>query len=652
MMNQAGKSCFMSDPDCPMERIDMALLPLSYPIHEDADPLSACVACMASLSVGQPEPSRRRRRSSPLFMLMLALVAVVPAADPRFAHVFGDHMVLQRDRPVPVWGWSDPGAAITVSMGAVTQRAIAGADGVWRITLPAMGLGGAQELRVVADGGGTAVLRDVLMGDVWLCSGQSNSVFSLGGCRTPEDIAAADLPGIRFSGYWEHFAAEPQADVCARLRWQAVSPRTAASCSAMGFHFARAVHRATQVPIGILTCGVGGTEIECWMPPAAIAGHPRNQRIAEAARSAVSRWEAALLAGMTTGKGPRPEPWPVDQPVGLAAAQAWMDRVRSVVRDADACPAFAAIGQWMTAVRAAALHRQPLPSPPDLQALGEWLRKVSVPASLRRVPIIPHPLADRHGVGGHGWFRTQSLYNGMLHPLIPFAIRGMLWYQGENGSGPEADAYLVRFQTMVAALRAEWRYDFPIYAVQLANYGPPVERPDGGDLGWAITRMAQLQCLQVPKSGMAVAIDIGDAQDIHPRNKRDVGERLALWALARDYGRPVVCSGPLYQGMDIEPGRIRIRFSETAGGLMAGRKDGAGPVVEDRDGKLARFAIAGADRRWVWADAVIDGATVVVSHPQVSTPVAVRYAFARNPAGCNLYNRAGLPASPFRTDDW
>jgi sialate O-acetylesterase len=287
-----------------------------------------------------------------------------------------------------------------------------------------------------------------------------------------------------------------------------------------------------------------------------------------------------------------------------------------------------------------------------LTLVGEWLLQTPLPPDLKRIPLAPYPQTDRWGIGGHGWFRTQSLYNGMVHPLLPFTIRGMLWYQGENGSGPHYDD---RMAGMIAALRAKKGDDFPVYIVQLPNYGPANDDPAGGPqvTNFPVTRMEQLECLRIPRTGLVVTIDAGDAEDLHPKNKRDVGERLALWALAKDYGKTgLVCSGPLFSAMTVEGATARIAFDGIGSGLMVGRKDGRNPAVEDQAMKLARFAIAGTDKRWAWADAVIEGDTVVVSSPQVPQPVAVRYAFSMNPQGCNLYNREGLPASPFRTDDW
>jgi sialate O-acetylesterase len=235
--------------------------------------------------------------------------------------------------------------------------------------------------------------------------------------------------------------------------------------------------------------------------------------------------------------------------------------------------------------------------------------------------------------------KSGGMYNGMIAPLQPFAIRGAIWYQGESNAGG-AWEYRTLFPAMIRDWRQAWgEGDFPFYFVQLANFTPAAEQP--GESDWAELRDAQFSTLcTLPATGMALAIDIGDAGDIHPKNKQEVGRRLSLWALSQVYGKQVECSGPLYIGAKVEDGRIRVSFDHLGGGLVA------------QDGPLKRFAIAGEDRKWVWGDAVIDGETVVVSSPQVAKPMAVRYAWAHNPDGCNLYNKAGLPASPFRTDDW
>jgi sialate O-acetylesterase len=252
-----------------------------------------------------------------------------------------------------------------------------------------------------------------------------------------------------------------------------------------------------------------------------------------------------------------------------------------------------------------------------------------------------------------GW---SSIYNAMIHPIVRFPIKGVIWYQGES-NGAEGESYFHKMRALVEGWRKVWdQPEMPFYFVQLASYQKPTDAPAGGD-GWAKLREAQRKALEIPRTGMVVAIDtvpLAVAGDIHPKNKVDLGMRLARWALHRDYGKAdLVPSGPLFKGLKVEGDKVRLEFDHVGSGLMVGLKDGTRkPVVEEPTGKLKRFAIAGADKKWVWADAAIDGRTVVVSSPEVKEPVAVRYAFSMNPDGANLFNREGLPASPFRTDDW
>jgi sialate O-acetylesterase len=246
----------------------------------------------------------------------------------------------------------------------------------------------------------------------------------------------------------------------------------------------------------------------------------------------------------------------------------------------------------------------------------------------------------------------SNLYNSHTEPLRPYAMRGMLWYQGESNGG-EGESYYLKLKALIEGMRKSWgQGDFPFYYVQLPNFsGNPIP-PAGGD-GYSRIRQAQAKALGIANTGMAVTIEVGDPRNIHPANKKDVGERLALWALAKDYGKKdLAYSGPMFREMKIDGGKARVTFDYATGALMIGKKSGGEPVVEDKDGKLKRFAIAGEDKKWVWADAVIEGDSVVVSSPEVPKPVAVRYAYSGNPEGANLYNKAGLPAAPFRTDDW
>lgn len=517
------------------------------------------------------------------FLLWLGMTSSSFATDERVARIFTNHVVLQRDQPVPVWGWSAPGQTIAVSFAGQRVTTTTDAQGRWRAQLAPLKLSATPaELTVI--GAKTHRFTEVLVGDVWLCSGQSNMGFPLDACDAQEDVRTADLPLIRYTRCGEYFASRMQEDLVSAA-WKPLRPDSARGCGGVPFYFARRVHRETGIPIGLLHCEIGGTDIECWMPPAAFRDYPANAAVAKRLDEAVASYRKAL-------------------PAALADMEVWLPAAKQAL-DSD----------------------QPLPPMPKL-------------------PL--HPNEDRHGQ----WVRTQSLYNGMVHPIVGFRITGAIWYQGEN-NGSEQQSYVEKKRALIESWRKLWGREFPFYFVQLANWRPANDDPSGGGREWQYCRMAQLQCLSIPRTGMAVAIDVGDADDIHPKNKFDVGERLALWALAKDYGRQdLVCSGPLYAGMTVEGPRIRVRFTSVGKGLMVGSKTGRSAAQEHSGGKLARFAIAGADKKWVWAEAVIDDDTVVVSSPQVAAPVAVRYAFAMNPAGCNLYNRDGLPASPFRSDDW
>ena len=592
-------------------------------------------------------PTTQFQQFCRMALVAAGLAAPAAYADVRLAKIFSDHMVLQRNVPVSVWGWADPGEKVTVAFAGQKVAGETNKIGEWSVRLlPLKASATPQDLTVSA--GKTVKLTDVLVGDVWMVSGQSNAAFGLGGCKAPEDVTSANFPLIRFSGYWEHFANSPQRDGGAP--WNVMSPASAAGCSGIGFYFARKVQPDAGVPIGILTCAVGGTDIENWMSPEAIHNYPENASVSKDYKNTIAQWERELPASKAT-PGQRPAYLAVDEPIGLDLGVAWLAKVRAHLKTANTPldPTIIELEIWVNAAQAALKAHQPVPAQPEFEPVGKWLLTTSLPVELKSIPILPHP-TDRHGVGGHGWFRTQSLYNGMIHPLIPFPIKGMLWYQGEGANGVP---YYHRMRSLVETMRKEMGQNFSVYIVQLPNYEKPTDDPQGdGPNEWPGTREQMLKCLQIPNTGVAVSIDVGDAVDLHPSNKGDVGERLALWALAKDYGKKVVFSGPLFKEAKIANGKVRLSFASVGGGLMVGKKDGRKPTLEDKGGKLKRFAIAGADKKWFWADAVIEGDTVVASSPSVPTPVAVRYAFAMNPEGCNLYNKEGLPASPFRTDDW
>lgn len=527
---------------------------------------------------------RRRAVLSIVCVCLLFVLAETSAlAEIRLPAHFSSHAVLQRDRPLPVWGWGEPGEVITVVLGESKEQTKADENGVWKLTLPAQEMS-VEPLTMTISGSSTIELTDLLIGDVWLCSGQSNMEFPLGACDAQSDIEVADFPQIRHFGVAYHFASSPQTNV--EGNWQVCSPQTAAGFTAVGFYFAREVHQRTGVPIGLLRSSVGGTNIECWMSQETLLSTPALEPYAAIMRQSLADYQVEL---------------------------------------SEALPQ---IENWFQQSREAQASGVPLPLPPA------W-------------PDFPFG-EKRHRP------RCVTLHNGMIHPLKGTALRGVLWYQGENNAGSpfDCDQYIEKKRAMIA----DWRRWFgddelPFYFVQLAAWQNPSDDPARVD-GWAFLRDAQRRCLEIPFTGMASAIDLGDAADIHPKNKYDVGLRLARWALNDQYDQPQVVSGPLYRSHSVQGNEIHLEFDYADEGLMVGRKIGRDATQESPDESLRRFAIAGEDRQWKWAEARIEGSSVIVSHPEIAQPVAVRYAFDINPEGANLYNRVGLPASPFRTDNW
>jgi len=508
------------------------------------------------------------------FALVFSSVA---AAEVKLPAVFGDQMVLQRDMPIPVWGWADPGESVTVRFAGQSQTVAADDAGKWSVKLDPLAAGGPHELTV--QGANVVRCADVLVGEVWLCSGQSNMQMTVGASKDREaEVAAADYPAIRMFTVQRKTAQEPQADC--KGAWQACSPKTAGGFSAAAYFFGRELHKQLGVPVGLVHASWGGTPIEAWISI-------QTQETTPELAGPVQQFHKAVAAY---------DPEAVAKEYEKATAD-W-EKAKAEAKD-DA--------------QRAALNR-------------------------RRPSRRPDPRFSQYSPG--------RLYNGMIAPLAPFALRGAIWYQGESNakSIPMAKLYGLQLRALIAEWRALWgQGDFPFISVQLPNYlarhQAPVE-PENGFPGWPMIREQFLQSLSVPNAGMVVAIDLGEADDIHPKNKQEVGRRLALWALHKTYGKDNTAGGPLYKAMRVENGAIVVSFDHLDGGLVA------------RDGeKLKGFAIAGPDKKFVWADARIEGDAVVVSSPEVKSPAAVRYAWAINPE-CNLMNKAGLPASPFRTDDW
>jgi sialate O-acetylesterase len=477
--------------------------------------------------------------------------------------IFSDHMVLQRETPNPVWGTANPGTVVTASIAGKTVSTTAAADGKFRLDLPALPAGGPHELEVKADT--TLTFTDLLVGEVWLCSGQSNMDFSLaktakrsfaGATNWEQEVAMADHPQIReFKAEWA-MTEDPQPEL--EGAWTPCTPETAGDFSAVPYFFARELQKELGVPVGIVTCAYGASTAEAWISQEKLAANPAFKPLHDAF------WKKFIAY--------RDNPQP-----------------------------FADYGT----------------------AMAKW----TASNKSSRAPRHPDPIQDQH--------HPAVLFNGMVAPLIPYALRGAIWYQGESNVGSRK-LYPALQQALIEDWRARWNRDFSFHFVQLAPYQKP--KPEPADSSLATMREAQSTSLSLPKTGMAVTLDLGEEKDIHPRNKQDVGKRLALLALKNDYGKDVACAGPPFKTAEIEDGRIVLHFDTTDGGLVA------------KDGPLKHFAIAGDDRKFVWAEAGIEGDTVIVSSPAVPRPIHVRYAWADNPQGANLFNTAGLPAAPFRTD--
>ena len=650
-------------------------------------------------------------------LALVCLVATIglaplpdPATDVRLPAIFSDHMVLQRDQPIPVFGTADPGGEVVVMLGEAQAEATADDEGRWQAELPAMEAGGPYEL--VVAGADTVRFTDVLIGEVWVASGQSNMEWRLDQTNQGEAaIASADRFQIRLFDVAHDVSASPLSDVRETEGWMAASPETVPTFSAVAYYFGRMLEDSLDVPIGLISTNWGGTRAEAWTSREGLEGFPSFQgQIEELEAGSGGDPEApfdSLYARMTADYQEKIR----DLDAGYTDSTTWAD--------ADVMTSGWATMTLPTAWEAAGLDsldgvvwfRKAVTLPTDwasedltlhlgpvddmdstwvngklVGSTGNWEtpRNYAVPASATQPGLntIAVRVMDTAGEGGfrgepdslrlergdgatlplaEPWHyqvgldlqneqmpslppRPQDfptvLYNAMLQPLIPYGIRGAIWYQGESNAG-RAYQYRSLFAEMIRDWRAQWdQGDFPFLFVQLANFMAPQTDP-GEESAWAELREAQTMALDLPNTGMAVTIDIGEADDIHPRNKTDVGERLARWALANTYGKSdLVYSGPLYREMKQEGDSIRLLFDHAESGLMT--PDGAPPKG---------FAIAGADSAFVWAEARIDGDAVVVSSPDVQRPVAVRYGWANNPEA-NLYNAAGLPASPFRTDSW
>ena len=497
--------------------------------------------------------------------LLLALgVTALSAAELRLGSPFSDHMVLQREKPVAVWGWADAGESVTVAFDGQTRMTTAGADGTWELRLDA--LRASAEPRVFTVTGKDlrkVEIKDVLVGEVWFGSGQSNMAMGVGSAADfATEKAAVNFPEIRYYGESSGPSEQPQAE--GKGAWQACTPANVGRFSATLYFFGREIHRALGVPVGLLCAAAGATHIESWISGEAQCSDPETRAGYESQLKGWLQFDEAKVRA--------------DYPQKLAA--------------------------WKLAVENGKAGNKDMPWSPE--ATIAHIRRKGPPA---------------------------GLYNGRVVNLAPFTLRGILWYQGESNAGHPA-LYQRQLSQLVTSWRTLWRDELPFAWVQLPNFTAPGE-------GWPRMREAMLKTLTLPKTGMAITIDIGDPKDIHPTNKQEVGRRLSLWAFGTVYGRNVpAISGPLPESWSVNGNSITVTFQHANGGLKTA--DG-GPVQG--------FQAAGADQQWKPAVAKIEGHRVVIHSPEIAAPVAVRYAW-RDAPECNLSNGANLPASPFRTDDW
>jgi sialate O-acetylesterase len=661
----------------------------------------------------------------------LFLLAKNVQADVVLPAILSDHAVLQKSGKTTIWGKADPEETVSVQLAGVQARATADVNGNWLVHLDLLETGqGPHDLLV--EGKNKIARRDIMLGEVWVCSGQSNMNWPLkettGG---PQEAAQANHPGLRLFLVKRSASMSPKEECDGQ--WVVSSPETAGQFTAVGYYFGKALNQRLKIPVGLIQSTWGGTRVEAWTSGAALDKVPKFKLAKELSFKKVlefperkKQFSVNLAAWMNrTGREDRPVPDPenyhgpdvdldhweeVTLPGGTSTLPGpgafWMRKEIVVPAHLEGKKQDLRI-DYMTgmetvywngheigkvtlesypgnnAPRRYTVPAQYMKSGKAVIALRVFspLEPASVTGQIERMTVGPIVL------GGHWRVRKEyefarlapgeesgkpdslvffpglhtistCLFNDMIHPLVSYTIKGVVWYQGESNADKASD-YRNAFPLMIRDWRNHWGLgDFPFYFCQLPGYDKKENLP--GENDWADLREAQTRALDLPQTAMAVLIDLGEAEDIHPRDKKDVGHRLAKIALARSYHQDVAYAGPVYRSMSMEGNAIRIFFESNGGGLVAkpllptywlkSKTNSTAPLVEPMPGSPVQgFAICGQDRQWKWAIATIEGESVRVSSPEVEKPLAVRYAWAGNPT-CNLYNKAGLPAGPFRTD--
>jgi len=500
--------------------------------------------------------------------LLLFFLLIDVDAQLRLPQIFGDSMVLQRDRPITVWGWGEKGEKIAIKFHNQSISAVVGADGGWRVNLAKEKAGGPY--RLVVKGSSLIEFKDVLVGDVWICSGQSNMELPLSNTNNSKsEIEAANYPLIRHHKIPNAVAFHPKLDTRAGNSWHTANPGQVASFSAVGYYFARNLQQELNIPIGLINTSWSGTQVETWTSGDAFVSSDEFKDLYKDIKS-------VNLDSVIIDK-----------------EKLLNERIQGSIPIASA----------VTASKEKGFNDSPSVNPNSFPSL---------------------------------------LFNAMIHPLTSYSIKGVIWYQGErNANAGRSYQYQKAFPLMITDWRNHWKQgDFPFYFVQLSSFNYDNGNSQKGS-AWAELREAQTMALSLPNTGMAVTTDIGNAKDIHPRNKLDVGKRLALIALYHSYQKKVEYSGPDFQSMSVNGKEVILSFSHNDG-LRA----------QGQNGILTGFEIAGEDQRFYKATARISGKQVIISAPEILLPLAVRYAWADDASSSNLFNQSGLPAVPFRTDNW
>jgi sialate O-acetylesterase len=636
-------------------------------------------------------------------LCLIGINTTIAFGQVKLPRLIGDNMVLQRDTKVKIWGWAAAREKVSLRFMSHTYTTTTAADSTWKIILPVMKAGGPYDMEI--DGANHIVIKNILIGDVWVCSGQSNMDIPMERVKEkyPDIIAQSDNPAIRqfnipvtfnFSG--------PQSDLPPG-NWQPANPQTLLPFTAVGYFFAKALYEKYHVPIGLIKAPVGGSPAESWLSEDALKSFPHYYKIEQKFKSNgyldsirnndrqihdnwysniyrndkglhdIRPWYDTAYDASGWSAMPIPSFWDEHGLKGVNGV-VWFRKEIQVPASMTGKPAKLLLGRivdqdsvYVNGQFAGTIGYQYPPRRYDLPAgmlkPGKNIIVVRVINNAGRGGFItdkPYKLFagnDTINLSGEWQYKVgttapslppstffqyepSGLFNAMIAPLLNFRMKGVIWYQGESNTS-KAKEYQTLFPAVITNWREKWNEgNFPFLYVQLANFMEPKNQPS--ESNWALLREAQLKSLSVPNTGMAVTCDIGEWNDIHPLNKEDVGKRLALIAENVAYGdKKVVYSGPLYQSMQVQGNKIILTFTNTGSGLIA--KGG---------GDLKYFAIAGDDKKFVWAKAAIEGNKVIVYSDQAPNAVAVRYAWADNPEGANLYNKEGLPASPFRTDDW